>query len=156
MVASVAPKKYRMGSRKMSEMLPNTTALTTHRMVTLPRMSSAPCTSFCPRRMDESVAPPTPTSVLKAISRFISGKLMARAVMARAPTPWPMKILSMMLYNEVSVMPMMAGMEYCHSSFPIGASPSTCGLFAFILCILSLKLRCKVRKMDEYFGNLCC
>ena len=67
------------------------------RMVTFPKICSAPCVSFCPKRIDESVAPPTPTSVQKAISRFISGKVMANPEMASAPTPCPIKILSIML-----------------------------------------------------------
>ena len=96
-------------------------------------MSSAPFISFCPRRIDEIVAPPTPTRVQNAISRFISGKVMASPEMASAPTPCPIKILSMILYNEVSVIPMMAGMEYCKSNLPIGAFPKTCGLFSSIL-----------------------
>lgn len=40
-----------------------------------------------------------------------------------------MKMLSMMLYNEVIVMPIMAGMEYCTSSLPMRSVPNICGLF---------------------------
>ena len=47
--------------------------------------------------MDEMVEPPAETRLQKAAVRFISGKVMARPAMAMGPTPWPMKMLSMML-----------------------------------------------------------
>lgn len=96
------------------------------------RISVAPSWSFCPRRMEAMVEPPAETSVQKAMTRFIMGKLTASPAMAMAPTPCPMKMLSMMLYSEVTVMPMMAGMEYCNSSFPTGSEPNICGLFLLI------------------------
>ena len=48
-------------------------------------------------KIDEIVAPPTAMRVQKAMTRFISGKVMARPEMAMAPTPRPMKMLSMIL-----------------------------------------------------------
>ena len=47
--------------------------------------------------MEMSEEAPTPTSDPKAAMRFISGMAMASPLMAIAPTPWPMKMLSMML-----------------------------------------------------------
>ena len=48
-------------------------------------------------KMDDIVAPPTAMRVQKAITRFISGKVMASPDMAMAPTPRPMNMLSMIL-----------------------------------------------------------
>ena len=70
------------------------------------------------------VEPPADTNVQNATTRFISGKVTASPAMPIAPTPCPMKMLSMMLYSEVTVMPTMAGMEYCSSNLPIRSVPN--------------------------------
>ena len=74
--------------------------------------------------MELIVAAPTPTRVQNAIMRFISGKVMARPAIAIAPTPCPIKILSITLYNDTTVMAMIAGKEYSTNNFPIGAVPN--------------------------------
>ena len=81
--------------------------------------------------MDEIVDPPADTRLQKAAVRFISGKVIASPAMAMAPTPCPMKILSMMLYSDTMVMLIMAGMEYCSNSFPMLSVPRMCGLFIY-------------------------
>ncbi|OPZ71615.1 MAG: hypothetical protein BWY83_01067 [bacterium ADurb.Bin478] len=59
------------------------------------------------------MAAPTPTSAPKAAARFIKGKVMARPEMASAPTPWPMKMPSVILYSDEAVMAMTEGSAYC-------------------------------------------
>ncbi|MCQ2309099.1 MAG: hypothetical protein MJZ78_03880 [Bacteroidales bacterium] len=54
-------------------------------------------TSFLPSTIDILAPAPTPTSAPKACTMFITGIVMARPAMAKAPTPCPMKILSQML-----------------------------------------------------------
>ncbi len=68
-------------------MLPNRKAFSRQSTNTLPSTSVAPCRSFCPNRMEDMVAPPTPTNVQNAMMRFINGKEMAKPDMASAPTP---------------------------------------------------------------------
>jgi len=75
------------------------------------------------------VAPPVPINVQNAIKRFINGKLIANPEIARGPTPCPINTLSIILYREVSVIPIIAGMEYCRRSLPIFSVPSIWGLF---------------------------
>ncbi len=104
-----------------------TTAWIRQNTVTLPTTCDAFSGAFCPRNIDEIVAPPTATSTQNATTRFISGKVMARPVIAIAPTPRPIKTLSMMLYRDVARLAIMAGNEYCTSSRPIGRLPSSLG-----------------------------
>ena len=86
-----------MGSRKRKDSPPKMTELTMQSISVLPSTLLTPTMSFCPRRMDEMVEPPADTKLPKAAVRFIIGKVMARPAMAMAPTPCPMKMLSMML-----------------------------------------------------------
>ena len=60
---------------------------------------------------------------MKAIIRFINGKVSANPEIANAPTPCPIKILSITLYTEVTVIAIMAGREYCNNNFPMVLSP---------------------------------
>ena len=78
-------------------MPPNTTELIRHSINVLPNTSVAPSISFCPKRIEEIVAPPAEISTQKATTRFISGNVMAKPEIAIAPTPCPIKILSIML-----------------------------------------------------------
>ena len=86
-----------MSSRKMSPSVVKVRPITTFSMMALLRMRKARCLFPCPSRMEMSDDAPTPTSEPKAAMRFISGMAMARPLMAMAPTPCPMKMLSMML-----------------------------------------------------------
>ena len=81
--------------------------------------------------MDEIVAPPAAISVQNAITRFISGKVMASPAIAMGPTPRPMKILSTMLYTDTATLAMIAGMEYSISNLPIGSVPRLVGSVRF-------------------------
>lgn len=84
-----------------------------------------------------------PTAAPNAAERFISGKVMASPDMASGPTPWPIKMLSIMLYSEAAVIAMMAGRAYCISSLPTGFVPSSS-----VACLLSIMftnlILCKV------------
>lgn len=111
---------------------PKSTALIKQSINVLFRTLVADSGSRCPKRMDDMVDPPAETKTPKAVTKFMKGNVMASPEMAIAPTPCPMKILSMMLYREVSVMPIMAGMEYWISNFPKGALPNMDGLFVGI------------------------
>ena len=71
------------------------------------------------------VEAPTPTIAPKAAPKFMKGKVMASPEMANGPTPCPMKMLSTMLYKELAVMAIMAGMAYCISNLPMGCVPSS-------------------------------
>ena len=95
------------------------------------------------------VAAPAPTSVPKAVERFISGNVTARPEMARGPTPWPMKMLSTMLYSDAAVCAMMAGKAYCLSSMPIFSVPSSKGIDALFSDILFLRLCYNFDLKDE-------
>ena len=86
-VSLLAPKKRRISSRKIKEMPPNRNALTRHSIRVWFSTSVAPSVSFCPRRMDDMVEPPAETTVQKATTRFISGKVMASPAIPMAPTP---------------------------------------------------------------------
>jgi hypothetical protein len=55
----------------------------------------------------------------------MNGNVIANPEMAKGPTPWPMKILSTILYKEEAVMAMMAGIAYCVSNLPIGCVPNS-------------------------------
>lgn len=61
------------------------------------KISVAPFISFCPRRIEAMVELPADTSVQKATTRFIRGKLTANPAIAIGPTPCPMKMLSIIL-----------------------------------------------------------
>ena len=52
---------------------------------------------------------------------------MASPAIAMAPTPRPMKILSMILYRLVATLAMMAGTEYCISRCDMELVPSSIG-----------------------------
>ncbi len=77
--------------------------------------------------MELIVAPPTAINVQNPITRFISGNVMARPDMAKGPTPWPMKMLSTILYSDVATDAMIAGSEYCTSRRPTELVPSDVG-----------------------------
>ncbi len=93
---------------------------------------------FCPRKMDDIVAPPTAISVQNAITRFISGNEIASPAIAMAPTPLPMNMLSTILYKEVATLAMIAGTEYCTSSLPMGLEPRVIGDVELESCMPSV------------------
>ncbi len=63
-------------------------------------------------RIESNVAAPAPTSEPNAAARFINGNVMANPEIASAPTPCPIKILSVIWYSEDAVMAIIAGMAY--------------------------------------------
>jgi hypothetical protein len=62
--------------------------------------------------MELIVAPPVAMRVQNAITKFISGKVMAKPEIAIGPTPCPMNILSIILYKDVATLAIIAGTEY--------------------------------------------
>ena len=135
-----------MGSRKNIVPVVMTRACITQTSTTFPTTSPALSIFFCPRKIDETVAPPTAISTQNATTRFIKGKVMARPVIAIAPTPLPIKILSTMLYNEVARLAIIAGREYCTSNLPILLVPRLLGdVFTELLVVSTLveTLKCE-------------
>ena len=63
----------------------------------------------------------------------MKGNVKAKPEMAIGPTPWPIKMLSTMLYSEEAVMATMAGSEYCKSNRPTGLVPNS-----NVACFLSI------------------
>ena len=61
-------------------------------------------------RMDVMAAAPTPTNEPNADAIFIIGIVSAIPEIANAPTPWPMKMLSIILNSEVETIAIIAGM----------------------------------------------
>lgn len=57
----------------------------------------------------------------------MSGNVMASPAMAIAPTPRPMKMLSMMLYSDVATLAIIAGTEYCANKRGMERSPNSIG-----------------------------
>lgn len=106
---------------------PNRKECIRHKTKTLFTTSVALVIFFCPRKIEEIVAPPTAIRVQNAITRFISGKVMASPAIAIAPTPRPIKMLSTILYNEVATLAMIAGTEYCTNNLPMGFVPNVIG-----------------------------
>lgn len=70
---------------------------------------------------------PTPTNDPKAAAKFINGKVNANPAMPNGPTPWPMNMLSVMLYSDEAVMAMMEGMANLVNNFPMGSVPKIKG-----------------------------
>ena len=93
-------------------MPPNTIECIMHRVITLFTTSVALEVFFCPRNIEEMVAPPTAINVQKAITRFISGNVIASPEIAITPTPRPMNMLSIILYKDVATLAIIAGTEY--------------------------------------------
>ncbi len=122
-----------MSSRNISDNPPNTAEFIRHRTITLFTTSVARGIFFCPMNMEVIVAPPAAMSVQKATTRFIIGNVIANPAIAIGPTPLPMKMLSMILYNEVATLAMIAGTEYCTNSLLIDLDPSDIGLSIFAI-----------------------
>ena len=78
---------------------------------------------------------------------------MASPAIAMGPTPRPMNMLSIILYNEVTTLAMIAGREYCTSSLPIGFVPRVSALDESVLCDdISLLFLCKVSQNFATFA----
>jgi len=101
----------------------------------LPSTRSALTKSFFPRNIDTLTPEPTPISIPKALIIIIIGKTTLSPVSAIAPTPCPTKILSTILYNELTTTPVNAGRKNFHKTLRIGASPSN---FMFLLLVSNL------------------
>ena len=80
---------------------------------------------FSPNRIDIRVAEPIPIKAPNAIVRFIIGKVIASPEIANGPTPCPINIRSIILYNEAAAVAIIAGIEYCINSLPNRAVPSS-------------------------------
>jgi len=77
----------------------------------LPKMFVASSVLFWPIRMDIMADAPAPIMAPKAIIKFIKGMVKANPEIAYGPTPFPMKMRSITLYSEETVMPKIAGSE---------------------------------------------
>ena len=89
-VFSSAPKRYRISSIHGRGSQPKSTPSAKPMMVQCPSTRNARGKSCCPRVMEVVAAPPSPTKVPSATSRFMMGKSNPMAVMAYAPQHWPM------------------------------------------------------------------
>ena len=69
-------------------------------------------------------AAPTPTNAPNADAIFIIGIVSAIPEIANAPTPCPIKILSIILNSDVEIIAIIAGIAYRGSSFDNGSVPS--------------------------------
>ncbi len=87
----------------------------------LPRTQLASCLLPMPSSMDMRAAAPVPTSRPMAALRFITGNVTASPEMASAPTPRPMNMRSITLYNDITTTPTTAGRLYCHNRRPTGS-----------------------------------
>ena len=109
--SGVAPRNSNSGSRNHND----TAVVNRTRMITndraLPRISSAPALSFCPRRIEISEPAPRPTNMPTPIRISISGNTSVTATRPTSPTPCPTKMLSTTLYRALTTMPMIAGPE---------------------------------------------
>ena len=76
---------------------------------------------------------PTPTNAPNAAPKFINGKVSARPAIANLPTPCPMKMLSIILYNEEAVIAMMAGVAYFFNNFPTLSVPKSKAPFGSLI-----------------------
>jgi hypothetical protein len=59
-----------------------------------------------------------------ATTRVITGKVRAKPEMARAPTPWPINTLSIILYKEFTSIPTIAGNANFHNNALTGSLPN--------------------------------
>jgi hypothetical protein len=76
----------------------------------------------------------------------MKGKVMANPEIAKGPTPCPMKMLSIILYNEEAVIAMMAGVAYFFNNFPTLSVPKSKAPFGSL--INPIFLRCKIAKKN--------
>ena len=111
-VDSLAPKNRSTVSRLRYMIHPVNRLIIKPKITTLCNTSVAFSYCFRPRLIEVNVVPPIPTSVLNAIIPFIIGKVTASPEIANAPTPLPMKMLSVRLYKDTTAILIMAGMEY--------------------------------------------
>src|SRR5699024_6319860 len=101
---------------------------------------------------DIRVAAPTLTRVPKAAITFMIGIVMAKPEIASGPTPWPIKILSIMLCNDEDNIAMIDGIAYLNNNLGIFSVPNTKGAlscfiiassFFFLLSLIGAKFRIK-------------
>ena len=86
---------------------------------------------FCPNRSEKSAEAPIPTIEPRAETIFIIGRVMPNPAIAIAPTPLPIKMLSVKLYSEVADIAMIAGSEKRNKSFQIESFASLSGVICF-------------------------
>ena len=118
MVSSVPPNARNMSCINISVIRDTTPEMSIVSVNELPNIFSAFCTSFCPMVMETLAAAPAPINMPNAINKIMKGNVSANPEMASGPTPCPMKILSTILYNDITTVPIMEGMEYCQISLP--------------------------------------
>jgi hypothetical protein len=63
----------------------------------------------------------------------MNGKVIANPEIANGPTPCPMKMLSIILYNEEAVIAMMAGVAYFFNNFPTLSVPKSKAPFGSLI-----------------------
>ena len=90
--------------------------------------------------IDNIDEPPTPIMAPNAAERFMRGNVIANPLMAYEPTPCPINILSIMLYNDDAVIAIIAGTAYFKSSLRIGSEPNSAGVFSFAIFVSAIFL----------------
>ena len=103
-----------------------------------PNIFSAVLLSFFPIKILARGAPPTPNKYAVALIIIIIGKQTPTPVNAADPISGicPIYIRSTMLYNVLTIIPIIAGTENCINNFEIFSSPKSFCLFIhFILLI---------------------
>ncbi len=125
-----------MGSKKIRQTTIKIHPINVFSSNTFPSTASALFKSFCPIFTETSVDAPTPTNEPKAAARLINGKVTANPAIANGPTPCPIKILSIILYNEAAVIATIAGTAYFINNFRISSEPKVRGVCFNIKTIL--------------------
>jgi hypothetical protein len=82
----------------------------------------------------------------------MKGKVIANPDIANGPTPCPMKMLSIILYNEEAVIAMMAGVAYLFNNFPTLSVPSNNAPFGSLMMLFfeGAKLQKKLQIRTEF------
>ena len=82
-----------------------------------------------------TVDAPTPTIAPMAAPKFMNGKVMAQPDIAKGPTPCPMKMLSIILYNDDAVIAMIAGVAYFFNNLPTSSVPNNNAPFGSLMIV---------------------
>ncbi len=77
--------------------------------------------------METTAEAPTPTSEPKAAAKLMKGKVTAKPAIPKEPTPWPIKMLSIIFYRDAAVMATIAGMAYRISNLRMFSDPKVKG-----------------------------
>ena len=96
-LASVAPRRFRIGSSRASETTVRTSGTTMSTSSVLPSERSASLTLPAPSFRAARALPPAPNHMANAPMSIMSGRATVVAAMPFCPTAWPTKNVSMMV-----------------------------------------------------------